>query len=158
MSTKSFVKNFWVLGVCLARCCAGSVHSYIGSVLTDNYLVEAGRTLRYRELTREDNRFKATLSIEVMICDIQSKSEYYEIYLSNTKHVVSMQITQMSNQCQCHILGVTELEQKVLFSKRSTALATLPTTDRLDPKDPSSYSLHDCSLYICCTFTLPLEV
>jgi hypothetical protein len=30
MSTKSFVKIFWVLGVCLARCCAGSVHSYIG--------------------------------------------------------------------------------------------------------------------------------
>ena len=30
MSTKILVKIFWPLGVCLARCCAGSVHSYIG--------------------------------------------------------------------------------------------------------------------------------
>ena len=30
MSTKSSVKIFWPLGVRLARCCAGSVHSYIG--------------------------------------------------------------------------------------------------------------------------------
>ena len=49
--------------------CVKGLHN----LLTDNYLVEAGRTLRYRELTREDNRFKATLSIEVMICDIQTK-------------------------------------------------------------------------------------
>ena len=30
MSTKSLVKIFWPLGVRLAHCCAGSVHSYIG--------------------------------------------------------------------------------------------------------------------------------
>ena len=30
MSTKSLVKIFWPLGVRGARCCAGSVHSYIG--------------------------------------------------------------------------------------------------------------------------------
>jgi hypothetical protein len=30
MSTKSLVKKFWPLGVLEARCCAGSVHSYIG--------------------------------------------------------------------------------------------------------------------------------
>ena len=30
MSTKSLVKKFWPLGVRGARCCAGSVHSYIG--------------------------------------------------------------------------------------------------------------------------------
>ena len=30
MSTKSLVKQFWPLGVRGARCCAGSVHSYIG--------------------------------------------------------------------------------------------------------------------------------
>jgi hypothetical protein len=92
------------------------------NLLTDNYLAEAGRTLRYRELMKGDNRFKAKLSIEVMICDVQTKSEYYEIYLSNTKHVVSMQITQMSNQCQCHIFGVTELEQK-FYSQRDLRLS-----------------------------------
>jgi hypothetical protein len=95
-------------------------------MLTDNYLAEAGRTLRYRDLTKEVNRFKAMLSNEVMICSIQTKSEYYEIYLSNTKHVVSMQITQMSNQYQCqyqcHILGITELEQK-FYSQRDLRLS-----------------------------------
>jgi hypothetical protein len=30
MSTKVLVKIFWPLGVCLACCCAGSVHSDIG--------------------------------------------------------------------------------------------------------------------------------
>jgi hypothetical protein len=30
MSTKTLVKIFWSLGLLLARCCAGSVHSYIG--------------------------------------------------------------------------------------------------------------------------------
>jgi hypothetical protein len=30
MSTKKLVKIFWPLGVRLARCCAGSVHSLIG--------------------------------------------------------------------------------------------------------------------------------
>jgi hypothetical protein len=30
LSTKSLVKIFWPLGVRLAHCCAGSVHSYIG--------------------------------------------------------------------------------------------------------------------------------
>ncbi len=36
MSTKILVKIFWPLGVCLACCCAGSVHFYIGGyVLKD---------------------------------------------------------------------------------------------------------------------------
>ena len=39
MSTKILVKIFWPLGVHLARCCAGSVHSYIGGYVL-KYLVK----------------------------------------------------------------------------------------------------------------------
>ena len=38
MSTKTLVKIFWSLGVRLARCCAGSVHCYIGGYVL-NYVV-----------------------------------------------------------------------------------------------------------------------
>jgi anthranilate/para-aminobenzoate synthase component II len=30
MSTKTLVKKFWIIGVCLVRCFDESVHSYIG--------------------------------------------------------------------------------------------------------------------------------
>ena len=39
MSTKILVKIFWPLAVPLARCCAGSVHSYIGGYVL-KYLVK----------------------------------------------------------------------------------------------------------------------
>jgi hypothetical protein len=39
MSTKILVKILWPLGVHLARCCAGSVHSYIGGYVL-KYLVK----------------------------------------------------------------------------------------------------------------------
>ena len=39
MSTKMLLKIFWPLGVCLACCCAGSVHFYIGGYVL-KYVVE----------------------------------------------------------------------------------------------------------------------
>jgi hypothetical protein len=54
MSTKSLVKN-WVLGVHLAHCCAGSVHSYIGGYVFKyviKYIVNPSYSITYIPLNQ----------------------------------------------------------------------------------------------------------